>query len=422
MTSDELSVLVVGANYAPEPTGNAPYTTSLSRGLVERGAVVRVITTFPHYPEWRIGEGYGGWSRRERVDGVDVLRLRHFVPTSPTPVRRLLAELSFGLRASGVRWPTADVVLLVSPSLFSTAVAMARLRVGRRLRRGGRRPGVVLWTQDLYSLGVEETGTATGGQARVVREVESWVVRGVDGIVTIHDRFAVHLKVCLGADERAVRTVRNWTHLRRTGSVDVPATRRRLGWPDGETVVLHAGNQGTKQGLANVVETARLADERGARVRFVLLGDGSQRTALETAARGVRSIRFLDPLPDDEFPAALAAADILLVNEATGVAEMSVPSKLTSYFDAERPVVAATSAASVTAQEIAVSGGGVRVDAGRPAALLDAVLELAADPARCRSLGAAGGRYRRDVLTEAAAVATFHEWLEQHAVRAAGHG
>jgi len=402
---------VVGANYSPEPTGNAPYTSALSRALVARGVDVNVITTFPHYPEWRIRDDYEGWSQREAIDGVDVLRLRHYVPRRPTPVRRLLAELSFGVRSASVRWPDADVVLLVSPSLFSAAVASVRLAATRRRSV----PGVVLWTQDLYSLGVTETGAATGRLAQAVRQVESWVVRRADGVVAIHDRFARHLRDVLGADAEAVRTVRNWTHLRPTSGLDTAGARRELGWPDGETVVLHAGNQGAKQGLRNVVEAARVADARGAAVRFVLLGDGSQRRELEAAAEGIRSIQFVDPLPDDRFPAALAAADVLLVNELAGLAEMSVPSKLTSYFDAGRPVLAATSEGSTTAHELDLSGAGVRVDAEDPEALLAGVLELAGDPERRRELGTAGLRYRRHVLSEEAAVDRFQDWLTHHA-------
>src|SRR4051812_28645577 len=55
-----VKVLVVGLNYRPEPTGIAPYTAAFCEGLVERGHQVRVLTTMPHYPEWRVGEGYGG--------------------------------------------------------------------------------------------------------------------------------------------------------------------------------------------------------------------------------------------------------------------------------------------------------------------------------------------------------------------------
>ena len=108
---------------------------------------------------------------------------------------------------------------------------------------------------------------------------------------------------------------------------------------------------------------------------------------------------------------------LLLVNELAGLAEMSVPSKLTSYFDAGRPVLAATSEGSTTAHELRDSGAGTRVDAQDPEALLAAALELGADPGRRRELGAAGRRYRVDVLSEEAAVDRFEEWLARHGGR-----
>ncbi|MFE6235564.1 glycosyltransferase [Cellulosimicrobium sp. NPDC057862] len=417
MSTSGMRILVIGANYAPEPTGNAPYTSALSRALAARGALVSVLTTYPHYPEWRVREGYRGWSRRERVDDVDVLRLRHYVPRSPTSARRLFAELSFGVRSATTRWPDPDVVLLVSPSLFAAAVAMLRLRAGRA--RGTSRPGapgIVLWTQDLYSLGVEETGAASGHAARVVGAVERFVARGADAVVAIHERFARRLRESLGVDAAALRVVRNWTHLAHDAVLpDRAAVRAAHGWHDDETIVLHAGNQGVKQGLENVVEAARLADAQGTRVRFVLLGDGSRRAALEAAGSGVRRLQFVDSLPDAEFRAALEASDVLLVNELAGLAEMSVPSKLTSYFHAARPVLAATSERSTTAAELRASGGGVRVDPQDPQALLDAAQSLAADPGWRDRLGTAGRRYRDETLSERAAVDAFAAVLEEHA-------
>src|SRR5699024_3086421 len=105
-------------------------------------------------------------------------------------------------------------------------------------------------------------------------------------------------------------------------------------------LILHAGNMGRKQGLANVVRAASVVGPDEPLV-FVLLGDGSERTALEALAEGSNKIRFVSSLHQDEFPLALAAADALLVNELPGVKEMALPSKLTSYFAAGRPIIAA---------------------------------------------------------------------------------
>src|SRR3954464_4222846 len=74
--SPTVRVLVVGLNYTPEATGIAPYTTGLSEGLARLGHEVQVLTAMPHYPEWRVHEGYDSWVRQERIEGVTVHRVR----------------------------------------------------------------------------------------------------------------------------------------------------------------------------------------------------------------------------------------------------------------------------------------------------------------------------------------------------------
>jgi len=170
---------------------------------------------------------------------------------------------------------------------------------------------------------------------------------------------------------------------------------------------------GVKQGLGNVVEAGRLAQSQGSAVRFVLLGGGSEREHLRALAAELDTVVFLDALPDDQFTAALQAADVLLVNEKAGVAEMAVPSKLTSYFSAGRPVIAATDVSGITAEEIRRAEAGTVVAAGDPQALLDAVLEMAAAPDTVARYGANGRRFRDTVLDEGAAIDAFDTLLSQ---------
>jgi hypothetical protein len=71
-------------HYPPEPTRNAPYSGALTEGLAERGVRVHVVTCLPHYPQWRINEGYGNGGTELR-NGVAVTRRRRPVPERGTP-------------------------------------------------------------------------------------------------------------------------------------------------------------------------------------------------------------------------------------------------------------------------------------------------------------------------------------------------
>ncbi|MBW9121129.1 glycosyltransferase [Microbacterium trichothecenolyticum] len=393
-------VLFIGINYAPEPTGIAPYTAGMAQALAMRGWHVGVITTHPHYPWWRVQDGFGGWKRVERQQSVDVTRVSHYVPHHHTMVERAVSELTFGLRADLAHWHHPDALVLISPAMIASRLAAVRAAMA----------GIptVVWVQDIYTLGVRETG-AISRRAEGIALLERGLARSADRVVVIHDRFRRVLREELSVTT-PVDVVRNWSHVTTDGAGRDSALRRELGWKDDDVVVLHAGNIGAKQGLENVVLASREAERRGSRIKFVLLGDGNQRPVLE-AMGGSSRLQFLDPLPDGRFERALASADILLVNELPGLTEMAVPSKLTTYFASGLPVIAAVDSSSITHDEVCAAGAGICIPAGDPDALVDAAEQLAADPAAAQAFGESARRFRDQHLDVDAAVSSFQATL-----------
>ncbi len=401
-----LKVLLVAMNYAPELSGTAPYTTAWATDMARRHHVV-ALTGPPHYPEWRIHDGFGRWRQDSVIDDVFVRRLRHFVPAKTSTVGRIVHETTFAARVLAQRTGRPDVVVAISPPLFGAAAAS---RIAHRFRVPF---GVVV--QDIYSEGVRELGSDSpkaNRAAEAMRRLESRVLRSANAILTIHDQFATTLRVRHGARPEDITIVGNWAHI-------PPATKARadqrasMGWGGDEYVVLHAGNMGAKQGLENVVEAARLADTQNLPLRYVLMGDGNQRPSLERAAMGVRRIQFLPSSDSSTYADILAAADLLLVNERPGVAEMSLPSKLTSYCAAGRPILAATGGTGATAAVVTASGAGLVVPPGEPATLNEAVLTLSEDPAGGAELGRRGKTHACTHQGEANALTGYDCWLKQ---------
>ncbi len=399
------SVCMFALNYPPEPTGVALYTGALATGLAAAGYQVTAHVAHPHYPEWRIHEGYGQWSAKDSVDGVTIVRRQHYVPQPPRGVRRLLSEITFGIRLLFSRWGSPDVIISLSPPLFATGMALMRRRLTRH------RPRVIVWVQDIYSLGLAETGEGGQRVRQVMRWVESRTLRAADQVVVLHQRFADFVTHELGVDASKVVVMRNWTILEPSEPIDPEAAKASLGWPDNVTLAVHTGNIGAKQGLENVVDAARLADGRDAPVHFILVGEGSERRMLEDYGRGISRLSWIDPLGEEEYQLALRAADVLIVNEKPGVSAMAMPCKLTSYFDAGRPVVAATDLDGITASEISLSQAGVVVSAGDAPALLDAVLTLRDDPETAARYGRNGLEHRNAVLDERSAIQRWTELI-----------
>jgi colanic acid biosynthesis glycosyl transferase WcaI len=399
-----LKIAILGINYHPEVIGIAPYTTGLANALADRGHRVTVFTGYPHYPSWRHDNAVR-FRSEEIIDGVRVRRFRHPVPRRFSWVGRGVMEIVFGLQVLAARWGRPDVVVCVTPPLLAAALAVLRARLTRR------RPAVGVVVQDLYSRGVAETRAASGVLAGVLRAVESATLRCADGVSVIHSGFSSDIAESLGVSPAKIRVIRNWTHVLEPKNLAAKDFRTDHEWGSDDIVVLHAGNVGFKQGLENVIEAASLAHQSQLPIKFVLIGDGNQRRMLQRSSAGLTTVQFLEAVSEEQFPAALGAADILLVNERPGVAHMSVPSKLTSYFQAGKPVIAAVEPAGYTACEVHASAGGVCVPPGRPDLLLAEVLRIAGDPQLAVELGAGGRRYSRESLQAGHSIDSYAEWI-----------
>lgn len=399
---EDRTLLVVSTNYAPEVTGIGPYATQLAEHWAASGADTHVLTGMPHYPSWQLDAAYRGVRRaREERAGVTVHRRAHYVPPRQTALRRAAFEatvLAHGLLSPPPARP--DAVIAQLPSLAGGVI-------GARLARRHRVPYIPV-VQDLMGAAAAQSGIRGGDRAAALASrAEAYALRAATLVGVIHESFVPRV-TAYGVDPGRIRTVPNWSHVH-APSADRAATRKRLGW-DGDTpVVLHCGNMGLKQGLDVLVDTARLAPD----VRIVLMGDGNQREALLARGTGLANLEILPPADADDFTDVLAAADVLAVTQRASVLDMSVPSKLTSYFVSGRPVVASVADGGGTAQEVRRSGAGVLVAPEDPAALLSAVRALAADQAAADELGARGPHYVAHHLSREAGLARFDALLTE---------
>jgi len=389
------NVLLVSIDYWPEETGIGPYSTGLAEYLARSGHDVTVIAGMPHYPQWTVEAAYRGrWRLREERGGVEILRRRHYVPRRQSALRRATYEASWLAHAGATRPPAApDAVLGVIPSLSGGVIA--------RFAAARARAAYAVIVQDLVSVAATQSGISGGrAVASMTHSVESWLLRRASVVAPVAEAFRPALSEMGIPDDRII-VLPNWSRLS-APSGDRELVRERLGWPANEWIALHAGNMGLKQDLDQILDAGRLADANGAPVRFVLMGDGSQKRALIDRSSGIRRLELRPFVPVGDLPDTLAAADVLLLTERPTVVDMSLPSKLTSYFAAGRPVVAAVNPAGSSAQEISKASAGIVTRPGDAASLLHAIMSLRDLPEQGRALGAAGRRYAETTLGETA--------------------
>ena len=118
-----VKIAILGINYAPEPTGIAPYTTGVATGLAKRGHDVLVLTGHPHYPYWKRDERSARFRSEERMNCVRVRRLKHPVPRRLSWAGRAAMELTFGLQLLTTNWGRPEVVICVTPPLLAAAIS-----------------------------------------------------------------------------------------------------------------------------------------------------------------------------------------------------------------------------------------------------------------------------------------------------------
>jgi colanic acid biosynthesis glycosyl transferase WcaI len=262
---------------------------------------------------------------------------------------RIAYELTWFLSASRVAVRAKpDMVIGIVPSLSGAVIAWTISRL-RKVPFG-------IVFQDLMGSAALQSGYAGGRRvASYASRLELSLARQADGIAIVADGFRIALEAS-GVDPARIHRVRNWAG----GSPPVMSrdeARRRFGWRPNDFICLHAGNMGQKQALDNLLDAAKLVEHRG--VTIVLAGDGNDRERLvaESECRGLTNVQFLGVQPAGIYESMLRAADVLLLNQRASVSDMSLPSKLSSYCAAAKPIVAAVMGTSEAGLEARRAGG-----------------------------------------------------------------
>ena len=195
----------------------------------------------------------------------------------------------------------------------------------------------------------------------------------------------------------------NWVDPAEIRCLTEPSSlRTEMGYGAGDILALYAGNMGNKQGLETVINAARLTADLP-HLHYLLVGDGSERTVLETAAQGLATVRFAPLVPAGQLNALMNAADIHVLPQRADADGLMMPSKLSVMMASGKPVVAGASMGSEVAK--AMMGCGVVVPPGSGAAFAEALRQLAGESERRSALGLEARRRaitlwnRQDVLS-----------------------
>jgi len=368
----EARVLFVTTSYPSSPVDRAgPFVHALARALVRRGVRVRVIAP-----------AHGGAHGVHRMEGVEIRRFR-FLPER-------WQTLAMGFGGVPVALQRSPARLLQLPLMIGAAAALAVRAAGESdLLHAHWLPNLLplipaAWLRRRPRL-VTLWGTDVEWFERAPRLQPAFraLLRGADGVVAINE----HMRALFGGALKRGGEMRlipsgvdtDLFHPRERG-----ATRARLGIESDACAIVFVGSLIPRKGVdVAIAALARAAVP--ATTRLLLVGEGSERAALEAQARdlGIAArVHFLGQRSLAEVAETMAAADAFV---------------LPSHYEGRPNVVleAQASGLAVIASDIpgcrdliAAGETGLLAPAGDAGALADAFAQVADDAALRRRLGA----------------------------------
>jgi hypothetical protein len=409
-----VKILFLTDNFPPEYNAPATRTFEHCREWVRAGAEVTVITCAPNFPAGIVFGGYRNrLYQRETMEGIEVVRVWTYVAPNSGFVRRIVDYLSFAMMAffAGL-FRRFDVVVATSPQFFTTFAGSALARIRRR--------PWVFELRDVWPESIVATGSMQPGRAIAALErIELALYRHAALVVAVTDAFKRKL-ITRGIGAEHVAVIPNGVS--QEAYANPPGRERATDGPEGPRrpfVVGYIGTHGLAHGLEVILDAAeQLRDEP---FRFLMVGDGARKRALEESAtaRGLENVDFRDPVPKEDVPSLLASTDVAVIPlKRSETFTTVIPSKIFEAAAARRPIVLGVDG---QARELMESyGAGLSFPPEDSAALAGTLRTLAGDARLYHELQGGCERLARDYDRRELALQMLHLIEGVHARRTVG--
>ena len=393
-----MHILFLTDNFPPETNAPASRTHEHTRRWAAAGHRVTVVTTAPNFPAGKIFEGYHNrlW-QRERIDGVEVIRLWTYITANEGFLRRTLDYVSFMVSAilATPFLPRPDVIVSTSPQFFTPCAAYVVSRLKRR-------PWVFelrdLWPDSIVAVGAMKETLLI----RALRKLEYFLYRKATRIVSVTQSFREILSKN-GIDLGKIEVVPNGADLEAYRPGERSEMLAQKFGCKGKFVAAYVGTIGLAHGLGTLLDAAEQLRERED-IAFILVGAGAEEKALmaEAGRRSLDNVHFAGSVSKVEVRDYWRFCDVALVLlRDSPLFRHVLPSKIFEAMSTERPIILGVKGESEAVLKEAKAGIPIPPEDSR--ALAEAILQLANNREQRVAMGKAGrefviSRFNRDVL------------------------
>lgn len=324
-----MKILLYGINFAPELTGIGKYSGEMAAWFADNNKV-RVITSPPYYPDWKITSGYANKFSREIAKNLEIIRCPLYIPSKPSTFKRILHLVSFSISSTfaiigSVFW-RPQMIILVVPTIFCAPQAILLSFLTRSK--------LIIHIQD-YELDamIGLSNLKNNFILKIAFYLEKKILNSFNIVSTISDGM-IKKALNKGVESEKIIHFPNWTDMNHFKNVQERSKYlKSLSIDPNKKIILYSGNMGEKQGLEIVLEVAKDFENKND-LLFLMVGDGAVKNSLidQQHELEIDNIKFLPLQPYNDLPSLLSAADCHLVVQKFGAADAVLPSKITNIF------------------------------------------------------------------------------------------
>ena len=343
--------LLISPFFLPEPISTGRYNTWLVRGLVQQGAHVNVVTSYPLYPAWR------PTSTNAEISGVDIHRggLHMRYPRSAIG-RRLLLEVWFGMYALfwtvRLRRRVDAVIAVVPPGSFLPAL---RLILPKPVR-------LIAVVHDLQGIMAMSTrGLVRKMVARMAGWAEGRGLAACDKVVCLSE--SMHKNVVENYGINGDRCEVHYPFVTLSENAATGSTLQAY-FPQDFFHVVYAGALAEKQRPRELVEFFERLCRQRSDVMCHVFSEGAYFGILkkETEKRDTKRIFFHELVPDEQLAELYERSTVQVIPQVSRTGPGAFPSKLPNLLAAGVPVFAMCDRNSELAKFLRESQSGIAID------------------------------------------------------------
>jgi len=328
-----MHILLISDNFYPET--NAPATRGFDhcKVWVNNGHKVTVITSFPNFPTGKIFSGYRNkFNQREKIEGVNVLRVWTYMSKNIGIWRRILDQMSFMFSSfiNGIFLKDIDVIIGTSPHLFTpiSGIFLAKIK---------RLPFILelrdLWPDSMKAVGINDKKFLY----KLAKLLEKKIYYSSDLIIPVTYSFKDYL-ANLGVNNSKVKVIMNGVDTNFFNFLNNKYLKRS----SKSFQISYIGTIGMAHSMQTIIDAAKILKARynELNIKFKIIGDGAERENIRKQSLCLNNVSVLPNVPKKQVLQYLDRSDAGLIHlKKNDLYKTVIPSKMFEYMAMGVPIL-----------------------------------------------------------------------------------